>query len=63
LDSNSALKLDPTYLKAHHRRGKAYLAMREYEPAIRDFQAILEKEPDNKDINRDLMEAREALNS
>ena len=25
-DSDNALKLDPSYLKAYHRRGKAYLA-------------------------------------
>lgn len=60
-DSNNALRLDPAYLKAHHRRGKAYLATKKYELAIKDFQAILEKEPDNKDINKDLMDAREAL--
>ncbi len=60
-DSNNALRLDPNYLKAHHRRGKAYLATRKYELAIKDFQAILAREPDNKDINHDLMEAREAL--
>jgi tetratricopeptide (TPR) repeat protein len=60
-DSNNALRLDPNYLKAHHRRGKAYLATKKYELAIKDFQAILEKEPDNKDINKDLMDAREAL--
>lgn len=50
-DSNNALRLDPNYLKAHHRRGKAYLATKKYELAIKDFQAILEKEPENKDIN------------
>ncbi len=36
-DSNNALRLDPNYLKAHHRRGKAYLATRKYELAIEDF--------------------------
>ena len=33
-DSNNALRLDPNYLKAHHRRGKAYLATKKYELAI-----------------------------
>ena len=60
-DSDNALKLDPSYLKAYHRRGKAYLATRKYELAIKDFQKILEKEPENKDINKDLMDAREAI--
>jgi tetratricopeptide (TPR) repeat protein len=36
-DSNNALRLDPNYLKAHHRRGKAYLATYKYELAIKDF--------------------------
>lgn len=36
-DSNNALRLDPNYLKAHHRRGKAYLATKKYELAIKDF--------------------------
>jgi peptidylprolyl isomerase len=60
-DATRCLELDPNYLKAFHRRGKAYLARKEYEFAIKDFQTILEKEPDNRDINNDLMDAREAL--
>merc|ERR1712226_918111 len=38
--------LKPGYLKAHHRRGKAYAALNEHE---------------NKEVNRDLMEARHKL--
>lgn len=59
-DSNEALRIDPNYIKAHHRRGKAYLATKKYELAIKDFQIILAKEND-KDINKDLMDARAAL--
>lgn len=36
-DSNNALRIDSNYLKAHHRRGKAYLATHKYELAIKDF--------------------------
>ena len=36
-DSTNALRIDPTYIKAHHRRGKAYLATKKYELAIKDF--------------------------
>ena len=60
-DAEDCLKLDPKFLKAYHRRGKAYLARKEYEKAIKDFQTILEHEPENRDINKDLMTAREAL--
>lgn len=44
-DANEALALNPDYLKAYHRRGKAYVALNKLELAIRDFQYILEKEP------------------
>lgn len=27
LDANNALRIDPTYLKAYHRRGSAYLKL------------------------------------
>ena len=61
-DANKAIELDPVYVKAYHRRGKAYLATKKYALAIPDFQFILEKNPDDKDINACLKEARQALN-
>jgi lipoprotein NlpI len=36
-DSNSALALNPTYLKAFHRRGKAYASVNKLDLAIKDF--------------------------
>jgi len=60
-DCDKAIELKPGYLKAHHRRGKAYAALNKYEDAIKDFQTILEDEPDNKDVNKDLMDARKKL--
>ncbi len=60
-DAERCLALDPAYLKAYHRRGKAYLACGQYEDAIKDFQYILEREPDNKDINASLKEARNKI--
>lgn len=36
-DANEALKLKPEYLKAYHRRGKAYAAVNKLELAIKDF--------------------------
>lgn len=61
-DADKAIELKPGYLKAYHRRGKAHHALNEHEQAIKDFQYILEEEPDNKDVNKDLMEARAQLN-
>jgi len=61
-DANMALKFKPGYLKAYHRRGKANAALNEHELAIKDFQTILESEPENKEVNKDLMAARTLLN-
>ena len=61
-DASKAIEIKPGYLKAYHRRGKAYSALAKYELAIKDFQFILEEEPDNKDVNKDLKEARTSLN-
>jgi hypothetical protein len=36
-DANAALKLNPEYIKAYHRRGKAYVGLNKIELAIRDF--------------------------
>jgi hypothetical protein len=36
-DADRAIKLKEDYVKAYHRRGKAYLAMNKVEMAIRDF--------------------------
>lgn len=60
-DADKAIELKPGYLKAHHRRGKAYAALNQHDNAIKDFQYILENEPENKEVNRDLMEARHKL--
>lgn len=61
MDANKAIELKPGYLKAFHRRGKAYAALNKHEDAIKDFQFILEEEPENKDVNKDLMTSRQKL--
>ena len=48
-------------MKAYHRRGKAYLSLNKVEMAIRDFQYILEKEPNNKEAMQELINARKKL--
>ena len=61
-DANKAIELKPGYLKAYHRRGKAYQALERYEDAIKDYQLILEEEEHNEAVNQDLKDARKALN-
>ena len=61
-DSDACLKLDPKFIKAFHRRGKAYQACNKWELAIKDYQTILELEPENVDINKSLRVCRQKLN-
>jgi len=49
------------YIKAYHRRGKAYASLNKLELAIRDFQFILEKEPNNKEAMQEVKNARKKL--
>eukprot|EP00828_Plagiopyla_frontata_P025050 TRINITY_DN3199_c0_g1_i1.p1 TRINITY_DN3199_c0_g1~~TRINITY_DN3199_c0_g1_i1.p1 ORF type:complete len:374 (-),score=114.00 TRINITY_DN3199_c0_g1_i1:23-1144(-) len=60
-DCNNALKYDPGYLKAYFRRGKAFMEQKRYSKAIEDFQYIMEKEPQNSEVNAELKEARSQL--
>lgn len=60
-DAEKAIKMKPDYLKAYHRRGKALAALERYAEAIKDFQFLLEKEPENKEINKELKDARMLL--
>jgi tetratricopeptide (TPR) repeat protein len=60
-DAEAAIKLKDDYIKAYHRRGKAYAALNKLELAIRDFQFILEKEPNNKDAMQEVKSARKKL--
>lgn len=60
-DADSAIKLKEDYLKAYHRRGKAYAALNKLELAVRDFQFILEKEPNNKEAMNEVKSARKKL--
>ena len=61
-DANTAIKIKPEYLKAYHRRGTAYSSINKFDMAIRDFQYILEKEPENREAIKDLMITRDKLN-
>ena len=49
-DCNKAIELTPDYIKAYHRRGKANMGRGEFLLALKDFQYIMSKEPDNKEV-------------
>lgn len=47
-DCNTSLKLDPTFVKAYHRRGTARFHTGKMEQALDDFKKVLSIEPHNK---------------
>ena len=48
-DAKEAIKHDATYTKAYYRRGSAYVALNQYDLAVKDFKAVCKMEPSNKD--------------
>jgi len=60
-DCTHALALNPQYMKALHRKGKALYELQRYEEAVRYFQRALAESPGNTQINGDLMVARRRL--
>jgi tetratricopeptide (TPR) repeat protein len=54
-----ALQREPDYLKAYYNRAKAYVLLDEYEKAITDFTAIIERHPQEAEARQYLAEAQE----
>ena len=57
-DADEALKIKPGYLKAYHRKGKAYGCLEQYDKAVENYQIILEQEPSQADVLKDLEAAK-----
>jgi tetratricopeptide (TPR) repeat protein len=62
-DCEHALAVNPRYMKALHRKGKALYELQRYEEAVQSFQLALIESPGNTQINGDLMVARRKLRS
>jgi len=62
-DCEMGLAINPRYMKALHRKGKALYELQRYEEAVQCFQLALMESPGNTQINGDLMVARRRLRS
>lgn len=62
-DCEHSLAINPRYMKALHRKGKALYDLARYEEAVQHFQLALMESPGNTQINGDLMMARRKLRS
>jgi len=48
-DATVAIELDKTFVKAYYRRGSAYMALAKYKDALRDFKAVRQLKPNDRD--------------
>uniref|UniRef100_A0AC35TGQ5 Protein-serine/threonine phosphatase n=1 Tax=Rhabditophanes sp. KR3021 TaxID=114890 RepID=A0AC35TGQ5_9BILA len=48
-DANSAIKIDPNYLKGYYRRAGAKMALGKFREALKDFEIVKKAMPSDKD--------------
>ncbi|XP_076768086.1 RNA polymerase II-associated protein 3 isoform X2 [Arvicanthis niloticus] len=62
-DCNLAIALSRNYTKAYARRGAARFALQKLEDARKDYEKVLELEPDNFEATNELRKINQALTS
>ncbi|XP_062931081.1 RNA polymerase II-associated protein 3 [Cynocephalus volans] len=62
-DCNLAIALNRNYTKAYARRGAARFALRKLEDAKKDYEKVLELEPNNFEASNELRKVNQALTS
>ncbi|KAL4807779.1 DUF89-domain-containing protein [Aspergillus unguis] len=60
-DATKALELDPNYIKAYWRRALANSAILNYREAMKDFKAVVKREPGNRDAKLKLTECEKLV--
>lgn len=62
-DCNQALRWDPNYVKAYHRRGLAREGLGKKALALEDFRTVLSLEPNNREARQHLTKLEKELKS
>ncbi|KAJ5552569.1 Serine/threonine-protein phosphatase [Penicillium frequentans] len=60
-DATAALELDPNYVKAYWRRALANTAILNYKAALKDFKAVVKREPHNQNAKLKLAECEKLV--
>ena len=60
-DATAAIKLDSGYVKAYYRRAVANTAILNSREALKDFKAVVKKEPNNRDAKLKLAECEKIV--
>ncbi|XP_041365442.1 peptidyl-prolyl cis-trans isomerase FKBP4-like [Gigantopelta aegis] len=58
---DKALEIDSNNIKAFFRRGQARMQQRDFEDAIKDFQLVLDNEPENKAAKNQIVICRQKI--
>jgi len=61
IDADSAIALDPNYIKAYYRRGSANFALGKVKEARKDFRAVVKLKPKDADAKKKLAECEKAI--
>jgi len=57
-DLTKAIEMDQDYIKAYTRRAQCYSELKMYAEAVRDYEWVLHKDPQNREIMGSLKEAK-----
>ena len=57
-DTTASIQLNEKYLKAYQRRAEAYIAMEQWEDGVRDLEKCTQLDPENRDLARQLKQAK-----
>ena len=57
-DANMAIKIDPNFVKAYHRRALAYLKLNKYTEGLKDLQFLKQKFPEDKTLDTQIEKAK-----
>jgi serine/threonine-protein phosphatase 5 len=60
-DANSALKIDPSFVKAYFRRASAHLALGKYKLALNDYSRVKNARPLDKDVEAKFNEVQKIV--
>ncbi|VDD75518.1 unnamed protein product [Mesocestoides corti] len=55
-DASKSIELDGNYIKGYYRRASANMAMGHYDLALKDFDTVVKKHPDNKEARKKYIE-------
>jgi len=60
-DASKAIEIDKNYLKGYYRRASAYMALGKYKLALKDYEGIYKRKPNDKDAKLKFTECKKIV--